>query len=148
VTAAYGVEGFTADHLAAFQAHGVARVLIAFDRDEAGDRGTVKVAETLQAEGIDCWRIQFPKGLDANAYALKVTPAGKSLGLLIRKAEWLGNGAPPSRAAAQAPEIASAPPEPAHLPLAAKEETVSSSPSEFLPAWPVPLVRSRTLRPR
>jgi DNA primase catalytic core len=138
VTAAYGVEGFTADHLAAFKAHGVTRVLIAFDRDEAGERGAVKVTETLQAEGIDCWRIQFPKGLDANAYALKVTPAGKSLGLLIRKAEWLGNGAAPSLAAAQAAETPSATTEPTHLPLAAKEETGTSLPPEPLPASPVP----------
>jgi len=29
VTASYGVEGFTADHLAAFQSHGTERVLIA-----------------------------------------------------------------------------------------------------------------------
>ena len=95
VTAAYGVEGFTADHLAAFKEHGVARVVIAFDRDEAGERGAAKIASQLMAEGIDCYRMQFPKGMDANDYALKVTPATKSLGVLIRKAEWLGNGNAP-----------------------------------------------------
>ena len=95
VTAAYGVEGFTADHLAAFKRHDVRRVVIAFDRDEAGERGAAKIAAQLMAEGIDCYRVQFPKGMDANDYALKVTPATKSLGVLIRKAEWLGNGAAP-----------------------------------------------------
>ena len=30
--------------------------------------------------------------MDANEYALKVTPAEKSLGLVIRKAQWLGKG--------------------------------------------------------
>ena len=49
VTAAYGVEGFTADHLAAFKMHGIKRVLIAFDRDEAGERGTAKVAGKLMS---------------------------------------------------------------------------------------------------
>jgi DNA primase len=92
VTAAYGAGGFTEDHLAAFKAHGVARVLIAFDRDAAGDKGAAEVAERLMAAGIDVFRIQFPKGMDANAYALSVKPAAKSLGVLIRKAEWLGNG--------------------------------------------------------
>ena len=29
--------GFTGDHLAAFEEHGTERVLIAYDRDEAGD---------------------------------------------------------------------------------------------------------------
>jgi DNA primase len=95
VTAAYGVEGFTADHLAAFKAHGISRVVIAFDRDDAGERGTAKIADQLMTAGFDCYRVLFPKGMDANAYGLKLTPASKSLGLLIRKAEWLGKGNPP-----------------------------------------------------
>lgn len=98
VTSAYGVEGFTDDMLAAFKRHGTRRVLIAFDRDEAGERGAAKVAQRLMGEGIECWRIQWPKGMDANEYALKVQPASKSLGLLIRKAQWLGQGAQPQRA--------------------------------------------------
>jgi DNA primase len=99
VTSAYGIEGFTDEHLEAFQRHGTERVLIAFDRDEAGERGAAKVTERLLALGIDCYRIEFPKGMDANDYALKVQPANKSLGLLIRKASWLGKGAAPSREA-------------------------------------------------
>jgi hypothetical protein len=39
--------------------------------------------------------------MDANEYALKVTPADKSLGLLIRKAVWLGQGAAPADAPGQ-----------------------------------------------
>jgi DNA primase catalytic core len=96
VTSAYGIEGFTDDMLAAFKQHGTERVLIAYDRDDAGERGAQKVAERLMAEGIECFRIQFPKGMDANAYALKITPAQKSLGLVIRKAVWLGKGAAPA----------------------------------------------------
>ena len=95
VTACYGVEGLTEDHLAGFGWRGIRRALIAFDRDEAGERGAAKVAERLMAAGIACFRIQFPKGMDANDYALKVTPAAKSLGALIRKAAWLGQGADP-----------------------------------------------------
>ena len=53
VTAAYGIEGFTADHLAAFREHGVQRVLIAYDRDEAGERAAEKLAQHLTAEGLD-----------------------------------------------------------------------------------------------
>lgn len=95
VTAAYGIEGFTDEHLAAFTRHGTQRVLIAYDRDDAGERGAAKVAQALMAQGIECFRVQFPKGMDANEYALKVQPAGKSLGLLIRKAVWLGKGEAP-----------------------------------------------------
>jgi len=96
VTAAYGVEGFTPDHLAAFKRFAIRRVLIAFDRDDAGERGTAKISERLLAEGFDCYRIEFPKGLDANATALKLTPPSRSLGLMIRKAAWLGKGEAPT----------------------------------------------------
>lgn len=48
VTAAYGVEGFTAEHLAAFKDNQVERVLIAYDRDAAGDGAAAKLADRLQ----------------------------------------------------------------------------------------------------
>ena len=80
--------------MSAFKQYGTRRVLIAYDRDEAGERGTAKVAEQLLATGIECFRIQFPKDMDANSYALKVQPADKALGVVIRKAEWLGKPNP------------------------------------------------------
>ncbi|MCC6810664.1 MAG: toprim domain-containing protein [Deltaproteobacteria bacterium] len=97
VTASYGVEGFTVDHLAAFNQHETKRVLIAYDRDDAGDGAAEKLAAKLMAEGIQCFRVQFPKGMDANEYALKVVPAQKSLGLVLRHAVWMGQGAAPAR---------------------------------------------------
>jgi DNA primase catalytic core len=105
VTAAYGVEGFTQDHLEAFRRYGTERVLIAYDRDEAGDRAAAKLAQKLAEEGIACYRILFPKGMDANEYALKVAPAAKSLGLVIRTAEWMAGGTKDAnRPAARVPE--------------------------------------------
>lgn len=97
VTASYGIEGFTDDHLEAFTRHGVQRVLIAYDRDDAGNAAAEKLATKLMAAGFACYRVLFPKGMDANEYALSVTPATKSLGLVIRQAEWLGKGAAPQR---------------------------------------------------
>jgi len=94
VTASYGVEGFTAYHLAAFKQHHIERVLIAYDRDDAGEKAAQKLADQLMAEGLDCYRILFPKGMDANEYALKVGPAAKSLGVAIRSAQWMGKGKP------------------------------------------------------
>ncbi len=129
VTACYGTNGFTEDHLAAFRAAKIKRVLLAFDRDATGERAGAELAARLMAEGFDCWRIAFPKGMDAAEYALKVTPASKSLGVLIRKAEWLGNGQAPARgmndpAPVPLPVIAeSAPPEIMSPPLAAKEKS-------------------------
>ncbi len=129
VTTSYGIEGFTDDHLAAFKQHGTERVLIAYDRDDAGDRAADKLAERLMAEDIACFRIQFPKGMDANSYALTVKPADKSLGVLIRKAHWMGNGDAPRHPvevsepiiAASIPSLVAEPqaPAPAPMPLPA-----------------------------
>jgi DNA primase len=127
VTASYGIEGFTADHLAAFQANSTQRVLIAYDRDEAGDRAAEKLSSQLTAAGLDAYRLQFPKGMDANEYALKVTPASKSLGLVIRKAQWLGKGEAPT--ARPSPTVVL--PIPAVTEEAAKEEI--SAPAESAP---------------
>jgi post-segregation antitoxin (ccd killing protein) len=96
VTSCYGVNGFTEELLAALKSCGAQRILIAFDRDEPGDRAAETLAKRLMAEGLDCFRLQFPKGMDANEYACAVKPAEKSLGLLIRAAQWLGSGAKPT----------------------------------------------------
>ena len=119
VTASFGVEGFTADHLAAFKRHGTQRVLIAYDRDEAGERAAEKLAPQLIAQGLECYRIQFPKGMDANEYALKLKPAEKSLGLVIRKAVWLGKGPAPAESPGQQIEEMVPAAAPAIAPLAA-----------------------------
>jgi DNA primase len=92
VTSCYGVNGFTEELLAAFKSCGVQRILIAFDRDEPGDRAAETLAKRLMAEGFDCFRLLFPKGMDANEYACTVKPAAKSLGVVIRAAQWLGSG--------------------------------------------------------
>jgi DNA primase len=90
VTASYGIEGFTEDHLAAFKRYGTERVLIAYDRDDAGEKAAATLSEKLIAQGLECFRVHFPKGMDANEYALTVKPAEKSLGVLIRNAIWIG----------------------------------------------------------
>ncbi|SUD99122.1 DNA primase (bacterial type) [Providencia rettgeri] len=81
---ASGVNGVTDDLLCALQYHGVKRVLIAFDRDEAGDTGAVNVAADLLTRGIDVWRVHFPQGMDANAYALKSGHAESALNLALQ----------------------------------------------------------------
>lgn len=92
VTCSYGIEGFTKAHLTAFKENNIERILIAYDRDAAGEEATTKLSKQLIKNGIDCYQIQFPKGMDANDYALQVTPATKSLGVVIRSAVWLGKG--------------------------------------------------------
>jgi DNA primase catalytic core len=136
VTAAYGIEGFTDEHVAAFKRHGTERVLVAYDRDDAGERGAAKVAAALMHEGIECFRIQFPKGMDANEYALKVQPAAKSLGLLIRKAVWLGKGQAPTLTTTAAKETT---PEPTDNAPALPSLAAAPAAVESLPASPMPM---------
>jgi DNA primase catalytic core len=144
VTAAYGVEGFTGDHLAAFKRYGTERVLIAYDRDDAGERAAEKLAEQLIAAGIEAWRIQFPHGMDANEYALKVAPASKSLGIAIRKALWLGKGVAPARleavVAIESSEVVHAPARAGSslAAEAAKEENPQPLPASPMPSAPAP----------
>jgi hypothetical protein len=145
VTASYGIEGFTADHVAAFKRHGTQRVLIAYDRDEAGDRAAEKLAPQLIAAGLECYRIQFPKGMDANEYALKLQPAGKSLGIVIRKAVWLGKGPAPSESPGQ--QIEEMPPAsaPAIPPLAASESAPIAAEPVKSPADPAATAEAQSL---
>jgi DNA primase len=132
VTCIYGTEGFTDDHEAAFRKHRTQKVYLAYDRDKAGDRAAERDAERLQAVGIECLRILFPPGQDANEYALKVTPAAKSLRALLSGATWLGKG----RAVAASPD-SSRDEKPSTVPsssLAAKvscsEEAKASEPAD------------------
>jgi DNA primase catalytic core len=134
VTASYGVNGFTQDHRAAFERHGTERVYIAYDRDDAGERSALRLSEELMGMGIECFRVQFPKGMDANEYALKTQPAGKALGVLVTGAAWMGKGPRPAARVA-VPVIAA----PAAEEPAAKEEQMEEDSPE---AEPEPCVES------
>ena len=124
VTASYGVSGFTADHRAAFQKHGTKKVLIAYDRDDAGEKAALALADELMAMGIDCYRVLFPKGMDANEYGCGVKPARRSLGVLLNSAHWLGKGQPPTMTVSEPPP----PEQPAEEEPAAKEEMAPPEP--------------------
>jgi DNA primase catalytic core len=150
VTASYGVNGFTADHRASFERHGTERVYIAYDNDEAGNKAAAKLAEELIGMGIECFRVEFPKSMDANEYARKVTPAAKSLGVLLNRAAWLGKGQRPAVHAAVL-EIMAEPiiePLPAEAKAAAKEKIIQEETPEpiaaTMPATDAPAVGAPT----
>ena len=125
VTAAYGVEGFTGDHLEAFQRHGIRRVHIAYDRDAAGERAAVQLGERLAALGIEAYRVHFPQGEDVNSYACSDLPtAPRRLAERVRAAVLLS----PARAGTAPAAVEHLDPE--VLAGAAKEE-------DELPAVPV-----------
>jgi DNA primase catalytic core len=103
VTTSYGTNGFTDEILQALISLKIKRVLIAYDRDEAGNVVAEKVAKQLNENGIDAFRVLFPKGMDVNQYACQMQPAQKALALTIRKSEWLGSGKAPAITTASRP---------------------------------------------
>ncbi|MGD2092896.1 MAG: CHC2 zinc finger domain-containing protein, partial [Candidatus Aminicenantes bacterium] len=92
VTASYGINGFTKEHLQAFKRFGIERVLIAYDRDDAGEKSAKKLAEKLtsEIEGIGCFRVQFPMGQDANEFVKQAHNAEKALNHVIQNAVCMG----------------------------------------------------------
>jgi DNA primase len=89
VTAIAGLDGPLDEHAAAYAKAGVEQVMIAFRRSPEGDRAAEKVAARLSDAGLECFRVVFPKGMDANDFLLK-SPDGFEA--LLRQAEWLGKG--------------------------------------------------------
>ncbi|MBA2672615.1 MAG: toprim domain-containing protein, partial [Ramlibacter sp.] len=95
VSSSYGTHGFTPEMLAALKANNIERVYIAYDRDAAGDAGADELAPLLIAEGFEVLRVLFPKGMDANEFACKMSPPEKALGLVLRQAQWIGGARRP-----------------------------------------------------
>ena len=126
VTTGYSAKALPEELLDALLAAKVARVFIAFDRDKAGEDGAEAVAAQLMARGIECRRVLFPHGHDANSYALAVTPPEKSLAVLLNAAAWMGKG----RGKAPAPEMPAASPL-RSVALAASSDALTRAPSSL-----------------
>ena len=125
VTASYGMAGFTPDHLAAFIDHRIEKVYIAYDRDEAGNKAADKLAAQLIIEGIQCYRINFPHGMDANSYAKQISPPAKALETLLRSAAFMDDESktkPPETPVPVVPPDHSATPEQSRKEVAKKEK--------------------------
>ncbi|MCP5006433.1 MAG: toprim domain-containing protein [Planctomycetes bacterium] len=89
VTTSYGVNGFTDEHLALFQRLKITTILVAYDNDKAGNNAALKLAEKLLPLGFGLYRVEVPKSMDINSYANQVSPAQKSLSLILRQAKWM-----------------------------------------------------------
>jgi DNA primase len=64
-----GMEGWSPLHTALIQKHNVRKVVLALDRDEAGERGVKKVTAALTPLGVKVHRLHWPEGIkDAGDY--------------------------------------------------------------------------------
>lgn len=128
VTTGYSAKVLPGELLSALIAAKVRRVFIAYDRDEAGDKGTAETAAQLAAYGVECRRVLFPHGQDANAYALAVSPSEKSLGVLLRSAPLIGEDVATGKGKVSPHDT----PEPVFS-LAAKAAFVAATPTQTPP---------------
>jgi len=146
--AAFGVNGFTEEMFEAMRACGTTRVSIAYDRDEAGDAAAAKLATRLGAASIACYRVLFPRMMDANDYAKKVQPAAQSLAVLLKSAEWMAG--PKLGMIDLAPTPPAPPPEPLRItptpPIeaAAEPEPRPESASSLAAEPPLPITIDAT----
>jgi hypothetical protein len=85
VTCMFGRNELTDDLMRAFAEFNIRRVLVS---DEAA-------APKLMAAGIDVYLMHFPQGMDASKHAQGYQDPSRALGLVIRRAEWIGKGEPP-----------------------------------------------------
>lgn len=124
VTFIYGTNGFTDELFDALLSRRVRRVRIAYDADDAGNKAAERDVDRLTAHGLECFRVKFPHGMDANEYARKacpssggVTPASKSLAAILAASEWRGGASSHTRAPAPSSLAA----------IAAKEKEAASA---------------------
>lgn len=131
VTAVAGYNGLTDEHVVAFKQSAVQKVLVAFRRDDAGDRAALAVAQKLTGVGVTCHRVEFPVGMDANDFALKHTPATKHFARVFRNAAWMGIGTKPSGGVAV--------PAPVHAPARRTSTPSAKTSPPRIEATPEPL---------
>ncbi len=95
VTASYGIEGFTEEHLDAFQRYKTKKVLIAYDHDAPGQKAAQDLACKLVAAGMVCHQVLFPLGADPNDVARLADNPTEVLGAALRAAVGAGHVEPP-----------------------------------------------------
>jgi DNA primase catalytic core len=65
-TASYGTNGFTLDHWKLLRQHKPRRVMLCQDNDDAGNKAANELAQQLEPEGVEAWRVEFKPHTDVN----------------------------------------------------------------------------------
>jgi DNA primase len=83
VTASYGVNGFTPDHWKLLRSCKPERILICYDNDDGGNRAANELAQQLEPEGIEAWRIELAPRSDVNDLVRGSSDAPATLASLL-----------------------------------------------------------------
>lgn len=91
VTSSYGTNGFTKAHKEKLRDSKVKEILIAYDTDEAGDKGADSLLEELKPLDLKISRVRLPDNEDVNSFSLLQPEENRkdSLVSLLDKAETL-----------------------------------------------------------
>jgi len=100
VTASYGVNGFTPDHWKLLRLCRPERIVICYDNDDGGNRAANELAQQLEPEGIEAWRIELAARSDVNDLVRASNDAPAVLASLLAASRRLLPTAPPRRPAA------------------------------------------------
>jgi DNA primase catalytic core len=87
----YGVNGLIEDHLTLFARCQTKEVYLCFDRDDAGNQGTERIAGQLRDKGIDSYIVNLPspasqEKVDINSFFLSTADAPLIFEKLLREA--------------------------------------------------------------
>lgn len=81
--AVYSAGGLKPEFVRQLGDSSVRKVMIAYDSDEAGDKGAAKAGKALRSDGILAYRLGLAKGMDVNAVAVQADKPAETLeGLL------------------------------------------------------------------
>ncbi len=80
VTASFGTNGFTEDHIKLLGDSKVKKLIIAYDNDQGGDKGAERLIDIVKSidRPIEIKRVVLPRDADINEYALTVAPEQRS----------------------------------------------------------------------
>jgi len=87
-TALYGTNGLTDDHQTLFKRHGIERIYLVMDGDDAGRNAVERHAVTLTQAGHEVFSVTLPEGEDANGFFQ--TNAVEAFDALLREASVYG----------------------------------------------------------
>lgn len=87
VVATMGTQGFNEHQLSRLLEDGVRRVSIAFDNTPTANHYALLVAQSLDAIGIQCYRVILPLGFDVNRFAMSQTDVAEAFLRLVERAE-------------------------------------------------------------
>ena len=99
VCGVFGANGLNETHVEILRTRGVQKVYLAYDNDDAGNRGANDATELLHESGIFAYRILFPENTDANDFIRTNKDPRAGFSELIKEAAFMKSENAPAKSA-------------------------------------------------